>query len=312
MTAPAKLSQIISAIEMSDDVGRNYFDKNTGKVIFVGNDEDVETDAEGPDHDEALLDLPGQSDFDEYHVMERFCLCVEDEEICSQLCHAIKGKGAFGRFKKEIRQFGVADQWFAYRDDALREFAVGWCEANNVAYTDDRPSRLSPYDAEGMSKHDLYRSLAARLKDLFHGERDIVCNAANFAALVYHALPTLNWAGFYLLKGDDLVLGPFQGKPACTRIAVGAGVCGKAAQQRTAVVVDDVHRFPQYISCDEATRSEMVVPIIREGELIGVFDLDSPVPGRFDEEDRAGVEAMIEEFVALTENVIGNHNKRQP
>lgn len=141
----------------------------------------------------------------------------------------------------------------------------------------------------------LYEQLVAELHGLIAGERDWIANLANSAALIYHSLPDLNWAGFYLLKDGELVVGPFQGKPACVRIAIGKGVCGTAAAQRKTQVVRDVHEFPGHIACDAASNSEIVVPMIRNGELIGVLDLDSPKLARFDEEDRAG----LEQFVAV-------------
>jgi GAF domain-containing protein len=141
---------------------------------------------------------------------------------------------------------------------------------------------------------DLQRSLAG----LLAGEQDLIANAANFAALVYHTLPDLNWAGCYFLRGQELVLGPFQGRPACVRIAMGRGVCGTAAQRRASVLVPDVREFPGHIVCDPVSRSELVVPLVRDGELVGVFDLDSPLPGRFNEEDRAGMEAAARTLMA--------------
>jgi L-methionine (R)-S-oxide reductase len=137
-----------------------------------------------------------------------------------------------------------------------------------------------------------YAQLAAQARALLSGERDAVANAANLAALIFHALPDLNWAGFYFLRGDVLVLGPFQGKPACVRIARGAGVCGTAAARRETVVVPDVHAFAGHIACDPASRSEIVVPLLRDGAVLGVLDLDSPRPARFGADDRAGLEAL--------------------
>jgi L-methionine (R)-S-oxide reductase len=144
-----------------------------------------------------------------------------------------------------------------------------------------------------LEKHALYEDLAAQLAALLDGEDDPVANAANAAALIYHGLPDLNWAGFYYNRGGELVLGPFQGKPACVRISWGKGVCGTAAARGAAVLVPDVHDFPGHIACDPASRSELVVPLAREGEVLGVLDLDSPLPGRFDETDRAGVERLV-------------------
>lgn len=142
-------------------------------------------------------------------------------------------------------------------------------------------------------KTALYRDLAEALEALLTGEPDTTANAANAAAAIYHTLPRLNWAGFYFARGDALVLGPFQGKPACTRIAFGAGVCGTAALERCSVLVPDVEAFPGHIACDSASRSELVVPLLREGVLLGVLDLDSPDLGRFDAADQAGCEALV-------------------
>ena len=145
----------------------------------------------------------------------------------------------------------------------------------------------------------IYAELARAVEGLVAGERDLIANTANLAALVYHALPDLNWAGWYFLRGDELVLGPFQGKPACVRIGLGRGVCGAAARQRTAVLVPDVHAFPGHIACDSASRSELVVPALRsDGSLLGVFDLDSPKLARFNEQDQHGIEALVRTLVA--------------
>ena len=125
-------------------------------------------------------------------------------------------------------------------------------------------------------KTQLYRDLAAQLRELLADERDLIANAANLAALLYHGLPELNWAGCYFLKGGVLVLGPFQGKPACTRIALGKGVCGTAAATGRAVLVENVHEFPGHIACDGASNSEIVLPLVKDGRVVGVLDLDSP------------------------------------
>jgi L-methionine (R)-S-oxide reductase len=151
------------------------------------------------------------------------------------------------------------------------------------------------------TKPQLYQDLAAQLPRLLQGGRDFVANAANFAALLFHSLPDVNWVGFYVLNHGDLLLGPFQGPPACGRIPLGKGVCGKAAQRRIAILVDDVHQFPSHIACDSASNSEIVLPIIQADRLIGVLDLDSPLLGRFDDEDRRGLHALVEAFVALTD-----------
>ncbi len=142
------------------------------------------------------------------------------------------------------------------------------------------------------SKPEQYAQLAAQAQGLLHGEHDRIANAANLSALVYHALPDLNWVGFYFFDGRELVVGPFQGKPACVRIPLGRGVCGSAAATRTLQRVEDVFAFEGHIACDADSRSELVVPLHRGDELIGVFDLDSPIPARFDTDDAAGLSAL--------------------
>ena len=144
-----------------------------------------------------------------------------------------------------------------------------------------------------LAKEDLYSTLAHELEALIAGEEDLIANLANAAALIYHSLPDVNWAGFYLLRGEELVVGPFQGKPACVRIALGRGVCGTAAARRETVLVDDVHAFAGHIACDAASNSEIVVPLLREGTLVGVLDVDSPRRARFDAEDRRGLERLV-------------------
>jgi L-methionine (R)-S-oxide reductase len=142
-------------------------------------------------------------------------------------------------------------------------------------------------------KEVFYRTLAKSVRDLVGGERDFLANAANVAAMLYQEVPDVNWAGFYLVKSRDMVLGPFQGKPACTRIAPGKGVCGAAAAKRETVVVENVTKFPGHIACDNASKSEIVLPVVRAERLIGVLDLDSPIFARFDDEDRAGLEEVV-------------------
>src|SRR6516164_9942855 len=146
-------------------------------------------------------------------------------------------------------------------------------------------------------KSELYGDLAGQLGALLAGEPDRTANAANMAALIYHGLPDINWAGFYFRQGGELVLGPFQGKPACVRIALGNGVCGTAASRGATVLVRDVHHFPGHIACDPTSRSELVVPLIEAGEVSGVLDLDSPLPARFDEDDRIGCQWLVALFV---------------
>jgi L-methionine (R)-S-oxide reductase len=146
-------------------------------------------------------------------------------------------------------------------------------------------------------KAALYEQLVEQARGLLHGETDRIANAANFAALVWHAVPDINWCGFYFFDGTELVVGPFQGRPACVRIALGRGVCGTAAVTRETQLVEDVHAFPGHIACDAASRSEVVVPLLKQGRLIGVWDVDSPLPARFDAADRHGMEALSQVFL---------------
>ncbi|SIQ86226.1 GAF domain-containing protein [Aquipseudomonas alcaligenes] len=146
-----------------------------------------------------------------------------------------------------------------------------------------------------------YALLAAQLEALLADERDFVANAAQFSAFLFHELGDLNWAGFYLNKGEQLVLGPFQGKVACVRIPFGRGVCGAAASSRQTQRVEDVHAFPGHIACDSASNSELVVPLIKDGRLIGVLDLDSPSSARFSPDDQVGVERLVAIFLRLTD-----------
>ena len=147
------------------------------------------------------------------------------------------------------------------------------------------------------SKAELYSDLLSQAKGLLHDEHDRVANAANFAALLYHSLPDVNWVGFYFMKGGELLVGPFQGKPACVHIALGKGVCGTAAKTQQTQLVPDVNAFPGHIFCDGDSLSELVVPLIHGGVVIGVLDLDSPKLARFDKEDQAGLEALAQVFL---------------
>lgn len=168
-----------------------------------------------------------------------------------------------------------------------------------------QPGKKTMFEARtigNVPKPELYREIAQQLEALLEGERDPVANAANTTALAFQTLPALNWTGFYFLRdGNQLVLGPFQGRSACVRIPVGQGVCGTAASRRESIVVADVEVFPGHIACDTASRSELVVPLIAGERLIGVLDLDSPLPSRFDAEDRAGVERLAAIYVAASE-----------
>ena len=158
----------------------------------------------------------------------------------------------------------------------------------------------------GLDKAAAYRELKVQLAGLYLGERDGLANAANLCALLYHTLPDLNWAGFYLSRGTELVLGPFQGKVACVRIAVGRGVCGTAAERRQTIVVPDVHEFPGHIACDAASRSEIVVPLLQGDRLLGVLDLDSPRPDRFDQDDADGLQRLVDLFLQSSDALGGS------
>lgn len=149
----------------------------------------------------------------------------------------------------------------------------------------------------GQTKEEMYDNLLLFANGLVGEERDAIANMANVAALIYHTLSGVNWAGFYLFKEEQLVLGPFHGKPACIRIAIGKGVCGTAADTRETQLVKDVHTFPGHIACDGDTNSEIVIPMIYENKLIGVLDLDSPILGRFDEQDQIYLERLVTELM---------------
>ncbi|MEA5444531.1 GAF domain-containing protein [Gammaproteobacteria bacterium AB-CW1] len=142
-------------------------------------------------------------------------------------------------------------------------------------------------------RESFYDDLRLAAMGLVAGEKQLIANCANLSALIYHSLPDVNWAGFYLMDDGELVVGPFQGKPACVRIRLGEGVCGTAAERRESLVVDDVDAFPGHIACDSASQSEIVIPLVRDGRLLGVLDIDSPHRARFDEQDRQGLEALI-------------------
>ncbi|GAA5082436.1 GAF domain-containing protein [Lysobacter panacisoli] len=160
------------------------------------------------------------------------------------------------------------------------------------------------FTSESLSgpKPEQYAQLLAQARALLHGERDRIANAANLSALVYHSLPALNWVGFYFFDGRELVVGPFQGLPACVRIPLDKGVCGAAASTRQTQRIEDVHAFPGHIACDSASNSELVVPLVAaDGSLIGVFDLDSPEHARFDVEDQHGLESIAQAFVESLE-----------
>ena len=152
-----------------------------------------------------------------------------------------------------------------------------------------------------VSKSELYATLATQLRSLLTGERNLIANAANFSSLVYHTLPDVNWAGFYFRHGNELILGPFQGQPACVRIEVGKGVCGLSVAQLDTIIVPNVHEFPGHIACDAASNAEIVVPVFDGQHCLGVFDLDSPQLGRFDEQDAEGLNELVTIFVEACE-----------
>lgn len=154
------------------------------------------------------------------------------------------------------------------------------------------------------SKPELYAHLVVQLRSLMKGEHNFIANAANFVSLVYHTLPDVNWVGFYLVHGDELVLGPFQGKPACVRIPIGKGVCGVAAKTCETVIVPDVHDFPGHIACDPASIAEIVIPVFDGERLLGVLDLDSTIAGRFDDADAEGLNELVTVFVAHEEGLM--------
>ncbi len=159
-----------------------------------------------------------------------------------------------------------------------------------------------------MNKQTFYAGLADELAALLAGERDWIANAANTAALLHLRMADVNWAGFYFRQGAELLLGPFQGKPACVRIAIGRGVCGTAAERRETIVVPDVHLFPGHIACDSASNSEVVVPILIDGRVVGVLDIDSPLQGRFDADDGEGLERIVAVFREATDLRAGSND----
>lgn len=151
------------------------------------------------------------------------------------------------------------------------------------------------------SKREVYEQLATQLSALLSGERNLIANAANFSSLLFHSLPDVNWAGFYFVKDGELVLGPFQGQPACVRIKIGQGVCGAGAAKCETVIVPNVHEFPGHIACDSASNSEIVVPLLKGSKLIAVLDLDSPLIGRFDTLDGQGLETLTRILVEASD-----------
>jgi L-methionine (R)-S-oxide reductase len=175
--------------------------------------------------------------------------------------------------------------------------------ATKKAVTKKPTKRRAAATSENNTKPKLYASLVVQLLSLLKGEHDFIANAANFSALLFNSLPNVNWAGFYFLQGEELVLGPFQGNPACVRIPLGQGVCGVAAQQCETIIVPNVHEFPGHIACDVASNSEIVVPLFDGERILGVLDLDSPTIGRFDDQDAEGLNELVTVFVAHEEGL---------
>ncbi len=170
-----------------------------------------------------------------------------------------------------------------------------------IVKTPAAPAGVTPAKAGVQDKAARYRDLLDQCAALLQGERDAIANAANLASLIFHTLSDLNWIGFYFLKDGELVLGPFMGKPACVRIALGKGVCGTAAKTKQSQVIEDVHAFPGHIACDSASNSECVVPLLKDGKILGVLDADSPLTGRFDETDRVGLEQLAALWVSASD-----------
>ena len=166
-----------------------------------------------------------------------------------------------------------------------------------------KPTKRRAASSTNNVKQKLYASLVVQLLSLLKGEHDFIANAANFSSLLFNSLPNVNWAGFYFLQGEELVLGPFQGNPACARIPLGKGVCGVAAQRVETIIVPNVHEFPGHIACDVASNSEIVVPLFDGERLLGVLDLDSQTLGRFDDQDAEGLNELVTVFVAHEEGI---------
>lgn len=321
MKKQIKLSDILEQMEFVNDQTVAYLDRRTGKFHLVNEDIGLEFDRSTPleeapewmredlavaqaierGDDEHLVALPTQFDIHEYEIMEKFCESYSDRRVSQRLCDAIHGRGAFRRFKDMIHGTEISDEWYRFRDRAYGEVAIEWCEENDIPYENDVPSQSEP-----VRQSD---TLESRVQALLTGQRDAIANAANLAAEVFCSVDRINWCGFYFLKEGELVLGPFQGRPACTTIALDRGVCGAAATRRETLVVPDVHQFPGHIACDAASRSEIVVPILHDECLVGVFDVDSPDVDRFGDGDRRLFERLVEIYVAHSDlGQMGRHS----
>jgi L-methionine (R)-S-oxide reductase len=321
---PINLDKIVDALNFVSDESSNYYSRTESAIYFVEDDvmrmiEDDEPFDEVAGWEEESIEvarriladeddfirLPDQFEIHEYSIIQEFCGSRTNQAVSEELSDAIRGKGAFRGFRRAIDRLGLTDDWYKYRDDAFKRIARDWCEENNVLYTEETDASRSTGgdvgDAHSTEKERQYDRLLGELRHLLAGERNLIANAANMASLLYHSVPDLNWAGFYFHQDGQLIVGPFQGKPACTRIAIGKGVCGTAASRRETVVVKDVNQFPGHIACDEDSNSEIVVPIERGKRLIGVLDLDSPALGRFDDQDKAGLERLVGVFLECTD-----------
>jgi GAF domain-containing protein len=200
-------------------------------------------------------------------------------------------------------------RWFKCDDPEVSPLATLYARFQRARALEKISMSFHIARSKTASKAELYANLQLQLRGLFAGETDFIANAANFSSLLYHSLTDINWVGFYLLKDGELVLGPFQGQPACIRIAMGQGVCGTAAEQRQTILVDDVHEFPGHIACDSASNSEIVVPLIVDDQLIGVLDLDSPLRARFDDEDARGLNELVNIFVGAVKEASSSEFK---
>jgi L-methionine (R)-S-oxide reductase len=322
MSIRVQLSEIVDALDMLSDDFSAFLDKTAGKVIHISHQALSAAEEEGEENvDEAadweedeiaeardvlsreadFVHLPSKFDIHEYEIMADFCRGYDDPKMSAALCRAIQGSGAFRRFKDLIHDYGITEQWYEFKRRTIKQAAVEWCDAEKIEYNDDVLLPPQPPLPAEQASSALYGKLTNELRELLGDERDAVANAANTAALLYRTMPDVNWIGFYFLKGKDLVLGPFQGRPACARIRLGQGVCGAAGAKRRTIVVANVDEFPGHITCDKASKSEICVPILCSDRLVGVLDIDSPMFGRFDERDAAGIEGLVAAFVELAE-----------
>ena len=267
---PIKLDEIVDALDSFIDEETYYYSKSSASLFPIDDDamsiveDEAEAAEEAEEEEDEYFDefsecdreslelarrvfadeddfirLPNQFEIHEYSIIQKFCWSRPDEAVSRELSDLIRGSGAFGRFGRAIRRLRIQDDWYKYRNDAFRQISRDWCEENNIPYMEERDEARSTEgdaaDARLTEKARLYDLLLQQLAELLAGERDLIANAANMASLLQGSLPDVNWAGFYFHKDGQLILGPFQGKPACSRIAVGKGVCGRpqAAARRS-------------------------------------------------------------------------------